>query len=109
MEGKTNNNGYKLYRIQWQDHQEAWVPYKCKHWWFADDSEPVQIEDASTPPLPSRAVVNIRRGAVEVYSSPSVNHDPNGYAGLPAIKSLGHLRVNHGYDLTGTLVDQASA
>ena len=100
---------YKLYRIQWKDGQEAWVPYIRKHKEFSGDVETVHVDDASTSALPSQVVVYIRQGAVEVYSSPSVNHDPNGYAGLPAIKSLGHLRVNHGYDLTGTLVDQASA
>ena len=103
LEEKTNRLRSKFYRIQRKDDQEAWVPYKRHKYWFFN-IEAVQVEEASTPALPSKAVVHIDRStsAVAVVSSPFQ------YRQVPASKSpnyLDTLPVNRGYDITGTYVD----
>ena len=98
---------YKLYRIQWKDGQEALVPHIRKHKEFSGDVETVHVEAASTPALPSQAVVHTEQSALYVSSSPFQYKLPNW--GLPAPNSLGALTADQGYVITGTHVDRASA
>ncbi|MCY3661132.1 MAG: M23 family metallopeptidase, partial [Caldilineaceae bacterium] len=106
---QDNKNGYKFYWIQWKDNQQAWVPYKRKHFPFLQDIEAVQVEEASTPALPSQAVVHIRQGAVEVYPYPYIPYNPNSHLGVLHPDALGQLRAHRGYVITGTHLDRASA
>ena len=105
--GETQIGTYKFYQIQWQDHQKAWVPYKRKHAPFHRDIEAVQVEDASTPPLPSQAEVHTKQGSVKVYPYPSFDYIPNSHLGIPS--TLGPLTVDQGYVIKGTHLDRTSA
>ena len=105
--GEDTISHYKFYRIQWKDNQQAWVPYQRRHVPFFRDIETVQVEEASTPPLPSQAVVHTEQSALYVSSSPFQYKLPNW--GLPAPNSLGALTADQGYVITGTHVDRASA
>ena len=65
--GEDTISNYKFYLIQWKDNQQAWVPYKRVHDPFLRDIETVQVEEASTPTLPSHAVVHTERTTVVAF------------------------------------------
>ncbi|MCY3660694.1 MAG: M23 family metallopeptidase, partial [Caldilineaceae bacterium] len=98
---------YKLYQIQWKNDQKAWIPYRRKLISPQGyETETVQVEDASTPPLPSHAVVHTQQRSVGAYHSPAIRNIPNPHGGVTP--SLGYLTPDRGYDIQGTYVDPVS-
>ena len=88
-------DGYRFYEIQRTDAQRALVPQKRNvEDMGRNDVIAVQVEDASTPPLPARTVVRTRQGLIEAYTSPSI-----------ANNVLGHLARDNGYVIWGTYLD----
>ena len=107
-------DGYTFYEIEWKDSQRVWVPQKHNLDFLeiptlmSKEVVAVQIEDASTPPLPARTVVHTEESNIKVRSFPAIARDRFGQPLSevdPGHNFLGTLSVGDGYDIERTYLD----